>query len=143
MSTLSRYPWVVSGTVTDPITSLPVTLNFAVDCPGPNPWTRTEPDAAKVMNPCTRQITMVLNGSGILVKRTAHPTFRIPNLPDRATMLANLRTIWRLRGPWSVLVPDYPGTEVITCMCDPTAGPYIEVPLGVLGLTVSFGLQEL
>lgn len=142
MGTQSRYPWRFHGVCNDPVTSLPVTLDFHCDVPSPNAWSRPEPDAAKVTNPCTRAVTMVINGNGVLPKRQARVLLRVPNLPDKATLLANIRTLARLHGPWVVDVPDLPGGETIQFMCDPTSGGLVETPMGALGMTVQIGLQE-
>jgi hypothetical protein len=86
-------------------------------------------------------VTMVFSSSGVLVKRQARPTFRIPNRPDRGTVLTALREVWRLKGPWTLVVPSYPGGETISVVADPTQGGFVETPAGIAVL-VQFGLQE-
>lgn len=138
MPNLSQFAWLIAGTVTDPITGLPVVVNMKFDVPGDTSWPRPEPDAQELQDPCSGVYTQVYRLNGVLPKRTCRPTFRIPNTPDRATMRSTLENVYRLRGPWQITCPSE-GT--VTVMVAPTVGNWTPVHRGI-SLDVQFGFRE-
>ena len=124
----STHCWRITGTVGA------TSVDIYLDQPDGYEWQRPEP-SRKAVDPCGGAPTLLYRSDGTLPKRAGRPTFQLRQ--NRAAALADLRTIYRLRGPWTVTTP----TESFSAVVDPTQGTIAEQNRGTYW-AVSFGLAE-
>lgn len=121
--------WHLSGTVGS------TTLDVYVTVPNDYQWGE-HVDASKFQEPCTGAITIMVSSDGTVGKLFGKPAMFCYGSAAKDAV-ADLRTAWRLGGPWTLATP----TASMTVYGDPTQGDFSEQNTGD-HWAVSAGWQE-
>lgn len=112
------YAWHLSGTVGS------TTLDTYFTVPNDYQWAE-HVDATRFQDPCTGAVTIMVSSDGTVGKLFGRPTIFCVGT-DAKNAVADLRTAWRLGGPWTLVTP----TATMTVYGDPSSGDFSEQNTG-------------